>query len=81
MSNRKATLQEREECKQIYRGVLEIMDGKDYDAILNTLCFIVAELGVDLEVSKQKFVAQVVEQVSSAYDMHKLLGAKPQGEA
>lgn len=81
MNNRPATQQEMEECKEIYQGLLRIMDGKDYDAILNTLCFVMGELGNGLDMTKQKFIARTVEQISSAYDMYKLASSKPEGEA
>ena len=81
MRNRPATPDEVKECKDVYKKILEAMDGHDITAILNILCFVVAELGEDLDMSKQEFVAQVVEQVSSAYDMFRLANSKPQGEA
>lgn len=81
MNNRPATPQEMKECKEIYQGFLEVMDGKDYDSILNILCFTLGELGVDLEMTKQKFIARAVEQISSAYDTHKLAKSEPEGEA
>lgn len=81
MSHKPATPQEMKECRELYKGILSAMDGKDYDAILNTLCFIMAELGVELDLTKQRFIAKTVERISSAYDMHKLLGAEPEGEA
>ena len=81
MNNKPATKKEMEECKEIYKGFLEVMDGKDYDAILNTMCFVMAELGTELDMTKQKFIAKTVDQISSAYDMHKLASSKPEGEA
>lgn len=81
MSNRGATPSELKECKEIFSAIDKAMDGKKYDAILNTLCFVVGNLGPEIDMSKQEFIAQVVNQVSSAYDMTNLYDAEPEGEA
>lgn len=81
MSKRGATKQEREDCMRLYRALGKTITDYDIDAVLNTMCFVVAELGTDLDMSKQAFIAQVVEQLSSAYDTCYLGRAEPQGEA
>lgn len=63
-----ATPEQREECIRLYKKVHEVIHGQDIDNILNTLCFIVADVGTELEMDKKTFIASVVEQVSSAYD-------------
>jgi len=58
------------------------MDGKGIDEILNTLCFIIADLGTDIDnMSKQEFIANVVNQVSGAYDTCYLGKSEPEGNA
>lgn len=69
MNKKGATPEERDACLKLYRKFGEVMEHEDYDTILNTLCFIIGDLGVDLNTNKRTFIALVVEQVSSAYDL------------
>jgi len=66
---------------KLYRALAEVLADRDIDAALNTMCFMVAEIGTDLSMSKQAFIAQIVDQVSSAYDTCYLGKSEPQGEA
>ena len=82
MEKRGATPEEREACLQIYKRVMLVLHGHSIDEILNTLCFVLADVAVDeLDVSKQVFIANVVEQVSSAYDTCLLGRMEPKGNA
>jgi len=81
MRKRNSTKQEREDCMKLYRALAEVLTDRDIDAALNTMCFMVAEIGTDLNMSKQAFIAQIVDQVSSAYDTCYLGKSEPQGEA
>lgn len=81
MTIRPATPEERDNCVQLYRSIGKAMDGYDVDAIMNTLCFMVAEIGTDLDMSKQEFIASVVNQLSNAYDTCYLGKCEPEGEA
>jgi hypothetical protein len=59
-----------------------VIEAYSTDEVLNTLCFMLADIAVDeLDMSKQEFIANVVNQVSSAYDTCYLGRAEPQGEA
>lgn len=68
MSNRGASPIEREACVKLYRALGQNLEEYDSDVVLNTLCFIVAEYGAQVDMTKREFIAQVVEQISSAYD-------------
>lgn len=81
MSNRGATPQEREDCVKLYRAVGELLEKYDVDVILNTLCFIVAEQGVHINMTKREFIAQVVDQISSAYHTCDALNGKGEDDA
>lgn len=73
--------EERDACVLLYRKVGSIIDREDYDVILNTLCFIMGELGTELDVDKREYIAKIVEQVSGSYDLFLLAQMKPEGEA
>lgn len=81
MKRKGATSEERDECILFYRKVNKVMDDYDFDVVMNTLCFIIGEVGPALNMSKQAFIANVVNQISSAYDMTYLSNSEPQGEA
>lgn len=81
MKHRPATDEEKDECKIIYRKLARVVDGHHTHAVLNTLCFVLADVGVELEVDKEVFLEEVMKQLSSAYDMCYLSNAIPQGEA
>ena len=82
MERRAATPDERDACVNLYRKVMMAMYGTEIDEVLNTLCFIVAEIGVELDhMSKEEFIANVVEQVTSAYNTCYLGKSEPKGNA
>lgn len=81
MKHRPATDDEKDECKIIYRKLARAVNGHHTHAVLNTLCFVLADVGVELEVGKEVFLEEVIKQLGSAYDMCYLSSATPQGEA
>jgi len=81
MVRRGATPEESRNCIKLYRKLNEMMGEYDVDVVMNTLCFIIADMGVELDMNKQVLIANVVEQVSSAYNTCYLGKAEPQGEA
>jgi hypothetical protein len=82
MKRRAATPDERDSCVNLYRKVMMTMHGTEIDEVLTTLCFIVAEIGVELDhMSKEEFIANVMQQVTSAYHTCYLGKSEPKGNA
>lgn len=50
--------------------IMGIMEGEDYEVVMNTLVICLAIGGTRTNMTKQKFIAQVVEQMSEIYDIY-----------
>lgn len=72
--------EQKEACASLYRKLLVTLDKENYDVILNTLVFVVADFATDVQdIDKHEFMEKVMQQLNDAYDACLLHKAKVQG--
>jgi hypothetical protein len=57
-----------DEALEVVTKVADVLHGVDYSVAMNALLLVVAHGGTDSTLSKQEFLAMLVEQVGSMYD-------------
>jgi hypothetical protein len=57
-----------DEALEVVMKVTDVLHGVDYSVAMNALLLVVAHGGADSTLSKQEFLATLVEQVGSIYD-------------
>jgi hypothetical protein len=61
---------EMEECLALAQTIGHLLNGKDYDVSMTSLCLVLAEGGIQKKdmLTKRQFVASVVETTDSCYE-------------